>query len=157
VARENQQKIDQWGATDTVIVTRKPMKASMIPGIISQAGFAGLTPVYWPGTPFPNAFTQFLRTPDVQQFYKSYPFDITPVGDNRPFFFYTVQPRDIIDFLGTAYKGSADYKINKAVPLLFGLMGVSLLATIVTLALPPLLLGARLPSEKGVRRFHSQL
>ena len=26
-------------------------------------------------------------------------FDITPVTDNRPFFFYTVQPRDLWNFL----------------------------------------------------------
>ena len=32
-------------------------------------------------------------------------------------------------------------------------MGVSLLATLVMLALPPLLLGTRLPTERGVRGF----
>jgi hypothetical protein len=75
------------------------------------------------------------------------------VTDNRPFFFYTVQPRDLWSFLTNASKDSADYKINKAVPLLFGLMGVSLLATAVILIAPPLVLGTRLPRQAGIRGF----
>jgi hypothetical protein len=48
---------------------------------------------------------------------------------------------------------SADYKINRAVPLLFEVFGISVLAIAVVLAFPPLLLGARLPVEPGVRVF----
>jgi hypothetical protein len=47
----------------------------------------------------------------------------------------------------------ADYKVNKAVPLLFGLMGISLVATALVLVLPPLVLGTRLPRQPGVRGF----
>jgi hypothetical protein len=153
VARENTQLIDQWGATDTVIITRKPIAREDIPRMVSMIGFANLQTVYFPGTPFPSAFSEFLRAPDPERFYDRYPYDVSPVNDNRPFFFYTVQPRDLLDFLRYAYASSADYKINKAVPLLFGLVGVSVLATLITLALPPLLLGTRLPREKGLRRF----
>jgi len=64
-----------------------------------------------------------------------------------------VQPRDIIAFLTRASQRSADYKINKAVPLLYALMAISILATIIILALPPVLLGTRLPRQKGVLRF----
>lgn len=153
VARENQQLLNQWGATDTVVITKRPMPKNNMPWIISQVGSAGLQPIYWPGTPFPSAFHQFLLSKNPQAFYSSYPYDITPVSDNRPFFFYTVQPRDIVDFLANAVRASADFKINRAVPMLFGLLGVSLIATIITLALPPILLGTRLPAEKGVRSF----
>src|SRR5207253_9132134 len=70
-----------------------------------------------------------------------------------PFFFYTVQSRDLWRFMKSAARDKADYKINRAVPLLFGLMGISLVATIVILVAPPLVLGARLPRHKGVRGF----
>ncbi|HUQ94236.1 MAG TPA: hypothetical protein VM120_21330 [Bryobacteraceae bacterium] len=153
VARENTQLLDKWGATDTVIITRKPIEGSAIPGIIAQVGSAGLTPLYWPGTPFPSVFLQYMAAPDPAAFAREYRYDISPVSDNRPFFFYTVQPGDLLAFLGESYKFSADYKINRAVPLLFGLVGVSLLATLITLALPPLVLGTRLPPEKGLRRY----
>ena len=41
---------------------------------------------------------------------------------------------------------TADRKINKAVPLLFGLMAISLVATLLILVAPPLVLGTRLPT-----------
>src|SRR5205807_132828 len=78
--------------------------------------------------------------------------DVSPIDDDRPFFFYTVQSGDVWKFV-RQIQNAADYKVNKAVPLLFDLMGVSLVATVIVLALPPLLLGTRLPVEKGLRGF----
>jgi hypothetical protein len=89
----------------------------------------------------------------VAKFEREYPFDISPVTDNRPFFFYTVQPRDLWDFVLHASHQTADWKVNQAVPLLFGIMGISVVSTLVILALPPLVLGTRLPRQKGVLRF----
>src|SRR5262249_7732377 len=89
---------------------------------------------------------------DRGQFFRSYRYDVTPVGDDRPFFFYTVQPRDLRAFL-TGSQTAADYKINRAVPTLFSVMGVSIVATLLVLALPPLLGGAKLPREARVTRF----
>src|SRR5204862_767477 len=66
---------------------------------------------------------------------------------------YTVQPRDLWAFVTGASRASADYKINRAVPLLFGLMAVSAAATLIVLALPPLLLGTRLPRKSGALWF----
>jgi hypothetical protein len=93
-----------------------------------------------------------LRGPDRQAFLRRYRYDVSPVDDNRPFFFYTVQPRELWAFLKGA-RGSADYQINRAVPLLFGLLAVSLVATALILALPRLVLGSRLPRQHGVPRF----
>jgi hypothetical protein len=64
-----------------------------------------------------------------------------------------VQPRDLWAFVTGASRASADYKINSAVPLLFGLMAISAAATLIVLALPPLLLGTRLPRTRGVLWF----
>ena len=86
------------------------------------------------------------------EYERNYTFDITPVTDDRPFFFYTVQPRDLWEFMKGGAK-TADRKINKAVPLLFGLMAISLVATLVILIAPPLVLGTRLPRQRGVRGF----
>jgi hypothetical protein len=43
--------------------------------------------------------------------------------------------------------------VNRAVPLLYGLMVISIAATILVLVLPRWLLGARLPKQKGVITF----
>jgi hypothetical protein len=63
-----------------------------------------------------------------------------------------VQPQDLWQFLTTASHASADYKINRAVPLLFGLIVVSIFATLVILALPPVVLRQRLPAGEGAIR-----
>jgi hypothetical protein len=109
--------------------------------------------VYLPGQPSHNAFGELLAAADPAQFWRTYPFDVSPVGDDRPFFFYTVQPRDLWSFVRNASRESADYKVNRAVPLLFGLMGLSIVVTGLILILPRLLLGSRLPKQKNVMTF----
>jgi len=59
----------------------------------------------------------------------------------------------LLTFLRTASHDTADYKVNKAVPLLFGLALISGLATLLIMVLPPLLLGTRLPRQPGVLKF----
>jgi predicted membrane-bound spermidine synthase len=147
----------KWGARDTVLISRKPWTLPDIVRAREALAKAGMEAVYIGGVPSTmsgsNPFAQVLIRPDLAAFEREYPFDISAVGDNRPFFFYTVQPRDIFAFISAASRDSADYKINKAVPLLFGLLALSLLATGIILALPPLVLKSRLPRQTGVRVF----
>jgi hypothetical protein len=143
----------RWGAQDTVLFSRKPLPAADLARYRAILAQGRLRPIYSPDDRLPNAFTGLLRAPDRGAFERDYQFDISAVGDDRPFFFYSVQPRDILEFLRHASRLSADYNVNRAVPLLFGLLLVSALATAVILLLPRLLLGSRLPREAGVLRF----
>src|SRR5260370_42100318 len=99
-----------------------------------------------------NAIRARPGRPGPEKFWEKFSFDVSAVGGGRAFFFYTVQSGDVWKFV-SQIRNAADYKINKAVPLLFELLGVSLLATVIVLALPPVLLRARLPVEKGLRVF----
>jgi hypothetical protein len=63
-----------------------------------------------------------------------------------------VQARDLWNYFRHASNVSEDYKINSAVPLLFGLVALSIVATVVMLSLPPLVLGHRIPVGKGNMR-----
>jgi len=155
VGREG--SVQGWGARDTVLIARQPLSPADIERAHAALRAAAMQEVYLPGlTPGPgngSEFAALLRSRDPRAYEREYPFDISPVTDNRPFFFYTVQPRDLWAFLTSAARDTADYKINRAVPLLFGLMAVSLVATLIILALPPAILGARLPRQKGVPAF----
>jgi len=142
-----------WGAQDTVLFSRKAFAPADIARARALFGAAKMDEVYVPGGPGGNQFYDLLRSPDPAEYQRNYMFDISPVTDNRPFFFYTVQPRDLWAFITTASRDTADYKVNKALPLLFTLMGVSLLATALILIAPPLVLGTRLPRQAGVRGF----
>src|SRR5262249_6547828 len=140
-------------AKDTVLIARKPLNAADVQRARELFGAAGMQPLYLPGAVVRNPFYDLLHAADAAEYQRNYKYDISPVTDNRPFFFYSVQPRDLWSFLTSGPQSAADYKINKAVPLLFGLMAVSLLATAVILIAPPLALGTRLPRQRGIRGF----
>ncbi|MFN9263795.1 MAG: hypothetical protein ACK6DY_09915 [Acidobacteriota bacterium] len=142
-----------WGARDTVLIARKPFSAADVERARAIAEEAKLQVVYLPGMVSDSPFAQVLTLPDLTAYIAGYPFDISTVDDNRPCLLNTVQPRDLWGVLVSPEGKSADYKINKAVPLLFSLVGISLVATLVILALPPVVLGTKLPREKGVLRF----
>ncbi len=152
VIREDAKNLAGWGAQDTVVIFRKPVTGDEIGRTNLALSDNQLQLIYAPGQKTVNAFSELLRSPDPEKFWEKYPFDVSPVDDDRPFFFYTVQSGDVWKFV-SQIRNAADYKINKAVPLLFELLGVSLLATVIVLALPPVLLRARLPVEKGLRVF----
>ncbi len=152
VLRENAQLLQGWGAQDTILVGRNPFSQSDLDRLQSATRTAKMELVYSPGTQSPSAFRDLLLAPDLRRFYDSYAFDVRPVSDDRPFFFYTVQARDLWQFVLHASRRPADYKVNSALPILFGLVAISLAATATMLSLPPLLLGQRLPREKGSMR-----
>ncbi|MGO8735274.1 MAG: hypothetical protein ACLQVM_21055 [Terriglobia bacterium] len=144
------------GGTDTVLISRQPFSEADVARAGSAMATSNISTVYLPGAAGHGRgfeFAELLRSPNALDYERNYPFDITPVTDNRPFFFYTVQPRDFWLFLTTGSREAMDYKINKAVPLLFGLMGISVVATLVILLLPPIVLGTRLPRQKGLLVF----
>lgn len=153
VVRGNVEKIAGWGAQDTVLISRKPFSSADIERLRAELRAANLQAIYMPGDPASNAFGELLHSPHPDEFYAKYAYDVSPVPDDRPFFFYTVQPRDLWNFVTNANSSSADYKINRAVPLLFSLMGISVLATALILVLPRLILRAQLPKQKGVVSF----
>ncbi|HKW96387.1 MAG TPA: hypothetical protein VJN43_01590 [Bryobacteraceae bacterium] len=142
-----------WGATDTVLIARRPFSREDLDRARAAMAEAHMQAVYLPDEQIGNQFTALLDSPDPAAYERAYPFDITPVTDNRPFFFYTVQPSDIWDFLTRASTRSADYKINRAVPLLFELLAISIFATLIILALPRMVLRTRIPRTKGLLAF----
>ena len=152
VLREDAEKLKTWGAQDTVLIFRKPIGMDDLSAIKTGVGKnRAMQLIYMPGARVSNPFNSLLTTSNPEAFWASYRYDVSPVDDDRPFFFYTVQPHDIWAYFLAGVTEAADAKINRALPLLFGLVGISLLATLIVLALPPLLLGAKLPVEKGVR------
>jgi predicted membrane-bound spermidine synthase len=142
-----------WGAKDTVLISRKPFSAEYVARARRTIAEGHMQSVYLPDEVISNPFNELLHSPRPEEYEHDYRFDISPVSDNRPFFFYTVQPRDLWKFVTRIRNTSADDKINQAVPLLFGLMAVSIAATLIILSLPPMLLGARLPRRRGVLWF----
>lgn len=153
VIRVDANKLNGWGSLDTVMISRKPFTDDDLARVREGLRETHIQSIYLPGDPPANPFGQLLASPDPQAFFAQYPYNVAPLGDDRPFFFYTVQPRDLWNFVWHANQANEDYKINRAVPLLFGLIAVSLAATALILLLPRVLLRSRLPKQKGVLAF----
>ena len=88
-----------WGAQDTVLIARKPFSAADLDRARAALAAAHMQAIYLPDERIPGQFTDLLRSPDPAAYERNYLYNISPVTDNRPFFFYTVQPRDILAFL----------------------------------------------------------
>jgi len=104
--------------------------------------------LYAPSQPRSNAFTDLIRSNDPAAFSRNYPFNVSPVDDNQPFFFFTLKTRDI--FRSISGSGAMDWKVNLGIAVLGMLLLISIAAVAVFLLLP-LALGAE------VRTQHSSL
>ena len=147
-----------WGSLDTVLIARKPFPAADLATIKNSLAEAKLRALYLPGEAIPGAFTEMITSADPQRWERNYRFDVSAVSDDRPFFFYTVQPRDLLEFLRSYVQArlkrsaDADYKVNIAIPVLFGLLAITIVATAVMVAIPRVL-ATKFPLARGVRRF----
>jgi spermidine synthase len=152
VVREHLQQLKGWGAQDTILIARNPFTDADLETLRQAAEKAKMEVVYLPGTLHDTPFRTLLETSSPDKFFETYPFDVRPVTDDRPFFFYTVQARDLWQFVLHASRKTEDYKVNNALPVLFGLVAISIVATLIILSLPPLVLRHSLPRARGAKR-----
>ena len=138
VAREDIDRIDGWGAKDTILVKRTPFTAAELDSAHRALPDIGMAEVYFPGRAIANPFTALLTADDPDAYIASYPFQIWPTTDNRPFFFYTVPLTSLWNFVTSPWH--ADSKINLGVILLITALAMSILGTVIILVLPRLLL-----------------
>jgi spermidine synthase len=85
-----------------------------------------------PGMAHP-AFAKLILGQDPQAFSASYPYNITPVRDNAPFFFFTLKPGQV--FSGSD-EGGIDWKVNLGIAILGVVLIVSIAAVLLFLVLP---------------------
>ncbi|HTC93471.1 MAG TPA: hypothetical protein VK699_08470 [Terriglobales bacterium] len=70
-------------------------------------------------------------------FIAQYPYNIKPVSDNAPFFFFTFKTGRLLQgFLNPRSHFGIDWKVNLGVAVLFMLLGISALAVLAFLVLP---------------------
>jgi hypothetical protein len=154
IVREDASSIGARGSQDTVLISRKAFPAEDLRRFTTELSAPpAVKTIYLPGNRPDTPFAQLLLSPEPKSFVANYPFDVSPVDDDRPFFFYTVQTRDLWNYMFHANVENIDYKINRAVPLLFALIAISIAATLLILILPRVLLRSELPKQKGIIAF----
>lgn len=94
--------------------------------------YPDLNPLYLPSQPGNNPFSELIASNNPQSFARTYTYNVAPVSDNAPFFFFTMKPGQIL--AGTRH--GIDWKVNLGVLVLLLVLAVSLLAVLAFLVLP---------------------
>jgi hypothetical protein len=100
-----------------------------------------LDPLYLPSQPGHNPFSALIASNDPYRFAQSYAYNVAPVTDNAPFFFFTLKARQILGEEGV--QGAIDWKVNLGVLVLLLVLVISLVAVAGFLILPLALHGGR--------------
>ena len=117
-----------------LIVQRSPLTDTDIAELRRLAASRGYYFLYAPGISGSNAFIDYFRAPDQERFIETYPFDIAPVTDDRPFFFQFGRWRDANPF-GAGWRESPLVLSGRLVLLAVLLQAVVLSAALMVVPL----------------------
>jgi hypothetical protein len=109
-----------------------------------------LQALYLPGAPAANPFSALILSRDPYAFAETYDFNVRPVTDDAPFFFFTVKLAQI--FTGELRAG-IDWKVNVGVAVLGMVLLLSVAATAAFLVLPLLLVRSRARGSARIGYF----
>src|SRR5271165_1773839 len=85
-----------------------------------------------PGMAHP-AFAGLIRSQDARAFSAGYAYNVGPVSDNAPFFFFTLKPEQVFRNLN---RGGIDWKVNMGIAILGLLLIISIAAVLAFLIVP---------------------
>jgi spermidine synthase len=98
-----------------------------------------LVDLYTPSAPRQNAFSALIARNNPRAFARDYPYNVAPVDDNAPFFFFTLKTDQILRN-GPLQRG-IDWKVNLGVVVLGIVFVISIVAVLAFLIVPMLLRG----------------
>jgi hypothetical protein len=96
------------------------------------AEYAGLQPL----PPAASAFRDLIESNDPVGFARNYAYNVSPVSDSAPFFFFTLKTRHVIENILAGTGRGMDWRINLGVVVLGMLLIISIVAVLAFLILP---------------------
>jgi hypothetical protein len=93
-----------------------------------------LNPLYLPSDPGISPFADLIASNDPYLFAQNYAYNVAPVTDNAPFFFFTLKAGQILGPEGL--RNGIDWKVNLGVLVLLLVLAISLVAVLAFLILP---------------------
>lgn len=92
--------------------------------------------LYSPSGQEHNPFAGLIKSNDPYSFSNNYAYNVTPVSDNKPFFFFTLKPGQIFR---QQTEHAMDWKVNLGVAVLAMLLLISIIAVLLFLVVPLML------------------
>jgi hypothetical protein len=131
----SQGKLDEDGIPVVVLAKKSAFTGEEEQAIRAHLQrFPALIAQYLPSEPRDNAFSSLIMANDPYAFAQQYPFNIAPVSDNAPFFFFTLKLRQVLQAAGL-HQGM-DWKVNLGVAVLAMVLVISLAAVLAFLIVP---------------------
>ncbi len=115
------------------------------------SSYPALVPLYLPSQPGDNPFSALIASNDPYAFAGRYAYNIAPVNDNAPFFFFTLKLNQILH--QEELEQGIDWKVNLGVAVLAMVLVISLVAVLAFLVVPLALHGGR-KQERTVRLLY---
>jgi hypothetical protein len=100
-----------------------------------------LVALYLPSEPMDNPFSALIARNDPYAFAKDYPYNVAPVNDNAPFFFFTLKLDQLLH--GEDLSQGIDWKVNLGVVVLAMVLAISCVAVLAFLVIPLAVRGGR--------------
>src|SRR5262252_415883 len=136
--------LDEDGIPVVVLAKKTPFSSSEEDAVAAHCErYSELDPLYLPTAPGQNPFSELIASNDPHLYARSYAYNVTPVSDNAPFFFFTLKPGQILGAQGLRH--GIDWKVNLGVVVLLLVLAISAVAVMAFLVLPLLL-------KSGARR-----
>lgn len=128
--------LDADGRPVTVLAKKSPFTpAEERAARRDLAEHPNLVPLYLPFLHPDNAFSHLIIQNDPWKFARAYPYNVAPVTDNAPFFFFTLKTSQVLKHAATLREG-IDWKVNLGVLILIVTLLISAAAVLIFLVLP---------------------
>src|SRR5450631_287197 len=131
----SQGSLDEDGIPVIVLAKKIPFTPQEETAVITHFDhYSELDPLYLPSQPGQNPFSDLIASNDPYAFARGYAYNVAPVTDNAPFFFFTLKPGQILGEKGL--RDGIDWKVNLGVLVLLLVLVISLVAVLAFLVLP---------------------
>jgi spermidine synthase len=131
----SQGELNADGIPVVVLAKKTPFTTEEETAVVGHCGrYSELNPIYLPSHPEQNPFSDLIASNDPYGFARNYAYNVAPVNDNAPFFFFTLKAAQILREKGL--QEGIDWKVNLGVLVLLLVLVISLCAVLAFLVLP---------------------
>ncbi len=144
--------LDEDGRAVVVLAKKSPFTSEEEATVRAHlAANPSLVAQYMPSARGANPFSALIARNDPWAFARGYEYNVAPVNDNAPFFFFTLKTRQVLN--ESALHHGMDWKVNLGVAVLGMVLVISIAAVSLFLILP-LLVHRRRRHEHAVRLLY---
>jgi len=131
----SQGNLNEDGIPVVVLAKKTPFTPDEEKAVLAHLDhYSELNALYLPTQPKQNPFSDLIASNDPYAFARSYAYNVAPVSDNAPFFFFTLKPGQILGENGLQH--GIDWKVNLGVLVLLLVLIISVCAVLAFLILP---------------------